>query len=274
MGFHDFDAGAVGVPEVELSFAVDAGGDLDGARIIDGGGAGIEDGFGFVDIGDLEAEVVLFAAVGGRGKFGVEHELDVVVGVGELDIDPAEEVGFAAAAPGFRAAEDAAIEVEGGLELADENTDVREASGDAGIGEELAFFAEGPAAGSVLGDFDGVVVRVEDIEVEVADAALVDFGGDLDAAGFEVSAHGLGVVGFEGDMVKAVGPGFSFGEEFDGLAIVDFDPGDVNRAVFVGQKEGFVEAEEILIESAGFLEVMDIKGDVGDAEEMRALGLG
>ena len=74
-------------------------------------------------------------------------------------------------------------------------------------------------------------------------------------------------------MIEAIGIGFLLGEELDRLLIVDLDPGELERAVGVVEGEGLVEAEEILVEVAGFFDVVDVEGDVRDADDRRSLGL-
>ena len=153
-GLHELDAGAVGVEEVELALAVDAGVWGEGLGVGFEGGAGLEGGEGGGHVWDLEGDVVA-AAVGG-GKSAVEHEFDVVGSVGDAEVDPTELGGIGGAAPGFLEAEDAAVEIEGALGVSDEEADVVDVLGDARGREEFAGALGFDAGGLGLGEFDWV----------------------------------------------------------------------------------------------------------------------
>jgi hypothetical protein len=164
-GFHQFDAGAVRVPEINLPFAIYAGGDLDGAGITYARGALIEESFGLKGVGDFEADMVLFAAIGGRRELGVEHEFDVIGRFGEFDVYPAKGVAAFGPTPEFFGSEDVIIEGKGLFKVPDEDTGMHHTSGDASLREVLALFAAGPAVRGVLDDFDGMTVGISEVKV-------------------------------------------------------------------------------------------------------------
>ena len=128
-GFHEFDAGAVGVEEVELALAVDAGVRGEGFGVSLESWAGLEGGDGGGERGDFEGDVVAAAVGGGEGA--VEHEFDVVGSVGNAEVDPAELGGVGGAAPGFLEAEDLFVEVERALGVSDEEAGVVDVRRDA-----------------------------------------------------------------------------------------------------------------------------------------------
>ena len=218
--------------------------------------------------------MVLGAALGGAGHLVIEHELDVIVAIGDFHVDPIEALFGACAAPDFFEAEDVAVELHGGFELADQDAEVHHAVGEAGSVEGFAAVQHGPAVGFVLDDFEGVAVGVLDVEIGVFDAAFADFIGDFDALGAEVGAHGFGVIDFDGDVIEAVGFGLGFGEEFDVLMVVDFDEGEREFAVGHVEEEDLFVAKEIAVVLARLFDVVDVEGDVGDAEDFRAFGRG
>ena len=59
-------------------------------------------------------------------------------------------------------------------------------------------------------------------------------------------------------------------EQFDPLAIVDFDEGNFDRAVRLRQREGLVEAEEISVERPRFRQVADKDRHVRNAQDLRS----
>ena len=120
VGFHQFDAGAVGVEEVDLALAVDAYVHVERLAVSLVCRASFESVDGFLDVGDHEGDVVFAAPLLGWWEGVVEHELDVVLAVGDAEVDPAELFAVGAAAPEFSEAEEGGVEVEGLLAVADE----------------------------------------------------------------------------------------------------------------------------------------------------------
>ena len=62
-------------------------------------GTGFEGVDRFLDVGDHEGDVVFASPLRGRRECAVEHELDVVLTVGDAEVDPAEFFAVGAAAP-------------------------------------------------------------------------------------------------------------------------------------------------------------------------------
>jgi hypothetical protein len=91
----------VGVEQVGLTFAIHAGLGLDGACVLLAVRLGLESGYGRRNIGHLETKMMGGAAPVGRRSLLGKHELDVVIAVRNLEIDP-RQLGFRrAAAPDF-----------------------------------------------------------------------------------------------------------------------------------------------------------------------------
>ena len=120
VGFHEFDAGAVGVEEVDLALAVDAKMHVERFAIGLVGGASLEGVDGLLNVGDHEGDVVCSAPLIGWREGVVEHEFDVVLTVGDAQVDPAELFAVGAATPEFAEAEECAVEVEGLLAVSDQ----------------------------------------------------------------------------------------------------------------------------------------------------------
>jgi len=232
VGFHEFDAGAVGVEDVDLTLAVDANVHVEGFAVGLVGGTGFEGVDGVLDVGDHEGDVVLATPLVGWREGVVEHELDVVLTVGDAEVDPAEFFAVGAAAPELSEAQEGGVEVEGLLAVADQEAEMEDLVGDAGGGEEFAGVASFEAVGLGLDEFDEGAVGVFDLEVSVAGFAFAHFGGNGDAVGGKVEAHLFGVVDDEGDVAEMVARGGGgFAEELDVLVVVDFDEGDAGGAV-------------------------------------------
>ena len=183
VGFHEFDAGAVRVEDVDLTLAVDADVHVEGFAVGLVGGTGFEGVDGVLDVGDHEGDVVLATPLLGWWEGVVEHELDVVLAVGDAEVDPAEFFAVGAAAPELSEAQEGGVEVEGLLALADQEAEMEDLVGDAGGGEEFSGVASFEAVGLGLDEFDEGAVGVFDLEVGVAGFAFAHFGGNGDAAG-------------------------------------------------------------------------------------------
>jgi len=208
---HELDAGAVGIVEVGLPFAVFAhlGAVVAGWEAV----LGVEGGDGGFHVGDAEGEVVEdaeFAGVDvierGGGAVADHHVLDPVVAVGDLLGDPVDVVGLHGAEPVGAEAEDVVEEaVFGGL-VVDEEADVDDAGGDGlgagGEGDRLARFDElNFVAFGILG-LEPVALVGGGLEV-----------GDFDAFRLEVGVEGFGFGGVEGDAGDAAEGGLLVGRE-------------------------------------------------------------
>ena len=124
----------------------------------------------------------LAAAFIGRGKIAVEHELDVVLAVGDAHVDPTEHGSFGAAAPELAEAEEVAVEGDGFCAVADEKAEMIDGVGDAADGQELASVFGFYAIGLRFDELDEIAVGVFDLEVEIAGAAFADLRADWNAA--------------------------------------------------------------------------------------------
>src|ERR1017187_3429176 len=107
--FHQFNARAVRIINVQLPFAVDAGLNFQRLRVTDAYRALFQNGLGLFDVRDSEAKVMLLAAFVRVGEFGVEHEFKKPLPVGNLLVNPAQHGGIFSAAPDFMKAEDAFV---------------------------------------------------------------------------------------------------------------------------------------------------------------------
>ena len=119
---HELDTGAVGIEEVYLALTVDADVHVDGLAVGLVRRAGFEGVDGLLDVGNHEGDVVLATPLVRRREGVVEHELDVVLTVGDAEVDPTELFAVGAAAPELAEAEEGTVEVEGLLAVADEET--------------------------------------------------------------------------------------------------------------------------------------------------------
>ncbi len=223
------------------------------------------------DVGDFEANMVLGEQAFARRRLVVEHELDVVSSVGNLEINPTEEFA-ATAAPDLGEAKYVSIKFKGGVELADHDADVAHPSGDAGVGQKFTLLTVRPAIGQIFDNLDRVAVGILDEVVFIADSTDGGFGRDCDAIRLKVNAHSLGVVGLEGDVVKSVGVrgNFGGGEKFHALAIVDFDPHEALAGSFARDGKGRLETQVVFVESTGLGHVGDVKRGVCDPRDARA----
>jgi hypothetical protein len=131
------------------------------------------------------------------------------------------------------------------------------------------------AGGHGLDELHLHAVGVYDVERVVAGARLAGDGFDGEAFGDQVGAHLLDIVDGEADLAQVVGRRSGWlVEEFDVLAVVDFDEGDDcvwrvcrRHAGFV-DVVGLVEAEEVVPEGDGFGQVGNEVADVGDAGDV------
>lgn len=271
-GLHEFYAGAVGVEEVDLTLAVDAGVGVERLGVCLVGEAGFEGGDGGGEVGDDEGDVLAAATLVGWAEVAVEHELYIVLAVGDAHVDPTELFAVGAAAPELAEAEDVAVEVDRFFAVADQESEMVDAVGDAGGGEKFTGVAPLHAVGLGLYEFNQGAVGVFDLEVAVAGFAFAYGVAGGDAMGVEVEAHLLGVGDEEGDVAEVSGAcGRLLVEEFDVLVVVDFDEGDADGAVGILEVVGLVVAEEAVPEVEGFGEVGDEVASVGDAEDFGTL---
>lgn len=181
-GFHQLDAGAIGIEEIDLTLAVNAGVGVKqfGVGLI--GWAGLEDSDGLGYIGHCERGVFLTTALVGRWQIAVEHELDVVLAVRNAHVDPAEDRSFGTAAPELAEAEEITVKGNGFCTVSHEKTEMVDGLGDAGGGKKLAGGFGFHAVGLGLDELDQIAVGVFDLEVEITGAAFADLCSDRNTA--------------------------------------------------------------------------------------------
>src|SRR3954466_10826097 len=81
---HELDARAVGVVDIQLTLAIDAGLNLQRAVVANLRGALGENGFGRLDIRDFQAKVMILPAFVGIRRLGVQHQLDELAAARQL----------------------------------------------------------------------------------------------------------------------------------------------------------------------------------------------
>ena len=138
------------------------------------------------------------------------------------------------------------------------------------VGQKFPLIQRGPAAALIFDDFNGMPVGIGDEIILVADFSGRNSVRHLDAARREIVPHAVGVVGFQRDVIEPIRARFLLGEELDRLLVVDLDPREVQRAVRIRQRIRLAEAEKILVEGAGFLDVVNVQRDVRDPDDVRA----
>ena len=141
-------------------------------------------------------------------------------------------------------------------------------------GEMLAVVLRHPAARQILDELDLVPVGILRVEGEGPALAFRGVVRDGHALGLQIEAHGLGIIGLERDLHQPVGVRGLLREELNELVVVDLDPGEMKAAVGMVEREGFVESEELLVESAGLRDVVHVERHVGDPDQVRAGGGG
>src|ERR1019366_10581424 len=102
-------------------------------------------------------------------------------------------------------------------------------------------------------------------EVGVADSPGGRGVGDLDAARAEVAPHGVGIGGFHRDVTQAVGARLGFRNQFDVLALVDLQEGQGQAAIRLVELERLFVSQQVLIEVARLLDIVNEEGDVGNS---------
>ena len=146
--------------------------------------------------------VLASALVGRRDGVAVEHELYVVVAVGDAHVDPAELLAVGGAAPKLVEAKEVAVKLNGLLAAAYEKAEVIDGVGDAGCGKEFACVSGFPSVGLRFDELDEIAVGIFDLEVEISGSAFTYFWADCDAARGEIGAHLFGVRDDEGDVAE------------------------------------------------------------------------
>jgi hypothetical protein len=265
--FHEFDAGQVGVVEVELPFAVSA--DLGSFDGLDAGFCDfVVDG---VDVGNAERDVIhdaerVFIGVGRN----IQHVLDPVRAVGNLHGDPAGFVVFHAAVPIGAEAENVFVEMIGGSAVSDDEAGVNDANRVGRIrGRETGL--------QVLGIRQ--VIRVRDGNVmsfgvlkqqadEVAAVLHLSFV-KVDFVRVEISLESFHVVREKRHVSEQVRRSRSR-RFFEADALTAGEKHELGRfriAIFARM----VRIDEFQIELACFRYVRNKNGDTGDGENARAL---
>jgi hypothetical protein len=273
---HVLDADEVGVVEVELVFAVAAHlfgglGAWREAALFEGGDDGVH-------VGDAEGEVIVDAdLMGGGVGGGVEHVLDPVGAVGDLEGDEVGDAVFHAAHPVEVKAEDVLVELVFCGGGADDEARVDDAPGDVlracrGLGGGGKFVGCGGGGG--LDKADGIAFGVFDEKQMLAVAEQGEGGGDGDAFALEVEAEGLGVGGGEFDVLEGELRGGVRGADLDCLvrAAVKAEGSWIVRGEF-GGGDG-LPAEVVGVEGAVGVEVLGGEcyvGDAGDGGTCRGL---
>ena len=90
MGFHEFGPGSVRIEEIGLSLAIDAEMHLDGMIVSFEVGPGLQRLYTCCNIVNLQAKMMSRASVRRVRRVFCEHEFDVVVAIGDFEIDPGE----------------------------------------------------------------------------------------------------------------------------------------------------------------------------------------
>ena len=207
----------------------------------------------------LAAELFL----SGRGA-GVEHVLEPVDAVGDLEADPIVVGGVAAAVPVGAEAEEVFEEGVFFGGVADDEADVDDAgAGGVGRGRGVGCGGGCGAAGASLDEDDVVAFGVEDGEGASLEGLV-----DGNAARLEVALEAGGVAGGEadgGEAVESVG-WLGVGEKLDPLKVVDgVEP--------VAGDFGAGEAEGVGVEVLRGWGVGGVEADEGDAGDGGAHGL-
>lgn len=215
--------------------------------------------------------MVLAAARGLRGEVTVQHELEVVLAVRQLEVHPVEALAVAASPPRFPEAEEIAIESERLGQAADQDARMAHGRRDA-VGAQ-ARGARSRAGRGVLDELDDVAVGV--LHAEGGPAAARGHGGwHAHAAGAQVDTESLGVVRLERDVVETIGSGAALGNDLDDLPVVDREAGRTNATVRGGDRRDLGVAEEVAVVRASPLDVVYEERDVGQARDAGPLGRG
>src|SRR5262245_8491799 len=166
---HQLDSGPVGIEQIDLAPAIDSNLNRNLLVVEAAGRPSLELLNGLLRIRHHQADVILRTPLQGRRELAVKHEFNVVVAVGHAHIYPAQGLARAcAAAPELSEPENAMIEIERFVEIADKKSGVHHVSGNARGGHPFARLPAGPAIGLIFDDFYRVIVRIFDIEVLVA----------------------------------------------------------------------------------------------------------
>ena len=134
----------------------------------------------------------------------IGHQLDLVITVRQLEIDPGQRLAVSAARPKFAESEHTFIKVKLCLQVGDDKSHVHHAMRDSSIWYEFVARLSRPTVGTVLHDLYTDALRISDNEVQVADPSDGNVIRDGDAPTIEVKPHGFRVHYFKGNVIEMI----------------------------------------------------------------------
>src|SRR5580698_6125934 len=98
---HDLRARSIGIEEICLPLAIDSQMSLDRPAVYLVVGVGLESSYARCDLGHLQTKVVRAASLGWIGRVFEQHEFQIVLSIGHLEIHPGKHRSRTAAPPRF-----------------------------------------------------------------------------------------------------------------------------------------------------------------------------
>src|SRR5579872_5555244 len=200
--FHEFDAGEIGIEEIELPLPVPA--HLGFLAIVRLPSMRLEKSLRLFHVGDTQRNVIEHAHKLQIGMLGmVQHVFEPVGAIGDLHGDPVGLVGLHAAVPVEMEAKKVTVEMIFGLAAMDQKSDVDHVAGDGRMGRC------GRLRCWPLDELNMVAFRIGERDCMAFLGPGFDCGYS-DVVGEEIFAKGCDIICCEGDVIHAVG-GFGIG---------------------------------------------------------------
>src|SRR5271156_836652 len=110
------------------------------------------------------------AALGGRRRILIEHELYGVVSIGNLQIDPGKHLTGFTASPSLFETKYVCVKPVLGIQMGDNDSDVLHAVGDRLVAHEFSLGKHRLTIGHILRHLYGVAFRVGNVKTQISDS--------------------------------------------------------------------------------------------------------
>src|SRR5437868_3669396 len=201
---HQLDARSIGIVDIYLALLVDASGNLELFAIGLEGRAGLKNRDGFRNIRYHQRDVIFRAEL--IGRIAIEHELNIIIPIGNLHVDPAQLLRIRASAPRLFETQHVPVKLNRLLAIPDQKSQMVDLGGDARFRLEFASRLCFKTIRKSLYKLDQHSIWVLDLECIVARAGLsVIAGFHIKSPGSQVGTHRFNVVDRKAEVTHHVG---------------------------------------------------------------------
>ena len=169
--------------------------------------------------------------------------------------------------------EDVFVKTVGFCRVGHPNTHVQDVIGNSCIRHVLSETASVDGAAHVLYELYSMAVGIYDRETPVTVAILIDLRRNLNPSSRQKIAKLAGIAGFKADADEAVLIGvFQGWRDLHVLVVVNLEADQISGDTAVCGLKGFGHADNLRIERSRLTEIIDLDGDIGDADNFGAFG--